>query len=144
VDKNETTELLRHAAQRASRHPFFMAANLEDFRIRHGMEEANVARFLDCAPELLAKLALCRRPDPGSPQFRSDVRRIAEALGLNSQRLVQLIREAEALKALGESSQFTEQENSPGILMAARDTETDEHLSEPDQGEHHKKSEEGS
>jgi hypothetical protein len=90
------------------------------------MLESDLARFLGCQPEVLPKVGLCRRPDPDSPEFQSDVRRIADALGLQADRLVQLVRETDALNALGKASPSVEQKASQGFLMAARDSEAHE------------------
>ena len=125
MNRNRSSEFLRHAARRASQHSFFLAADLEQFRVRQGMEEGQLARFLGCAPEVLPRLALCRRPDPQSPSFRSDIQRIASALGLQQDRLAQLVRQTDVLKTLGRAGPDADQEAASGLLMAARDAEID-------------------
>lgn len=136
MNSKRTTELLSHAAKRASQHPFFLAADLEQFRAHRGIHEADLARFLGCSLEVLPKVALCRRPDPESPRFRSDIHRIADAFGLQTDHLVQLIREVDVLKVLGEASPAAEQEMARGLLVAARDAEIAESAKEdtPDEG----------
>ena len=136
MNSKRTTELLRHAARRASQHPFFLAADLEQFRVHRGIQETDLARFLGCSPEVLPKVALCRRPDPESPRFRSDTHRIANFFDLQTDHLVQLIREVDVLKALREASPAAEQEVARGFLVAARDVEIAESANEetPDEG----------
>ena len=126
MNKNKTIELLRHAARRASQHPFFLAAALERFRIHSGMQEADLAQFLGCDPESLPRVALCRQPDPASPAFRSDIRRIADTFGLQPERLLQVIRETDVLNAIGEASHVAEEHSARGFLMAASDLEAEE------------------
>lgn len=116
-------ELLCHAAKRATRQPFFLGAALEDFCAHRGMGETALIRFLECPPECLPKLALCRRPNPDLSTFCSDVHRIANAFGLQADRLVQILREVDTLKALGQTAPETGQEESKGVLLAARDFE---------------------
>lgn len=118
--------LLRHAASRASRDPFFLAGDLEAFRIRRNMEDRDLARFLNCRSEVLPKLGLCRRPDPDSPTFSSDVDRVADAFRVQADRLVQLIRERDALDAIGRGPSAVKQVAAEGLLMAARDIDQEE------------------
>lgn len=102
---------------------------MEAFRIRRDMEESDLAHFLSCTAETLAKLGLCRRPDPGSATFRSDVDRVSDAFGIEADRLVQLIRERDALDALGTvppSVPSVRKLAAEGLLMAARDMDPEE------------------
>ena len=124
-------DLLKHAAKRASTHPFFFAGYLDRFRLHRGMQEDDLADFLGCSVELLPKIALCRQPDPEDSNFHSDVHKIADAFGVHVDRLVQLIREVDSLKAIGGAASFLEQITLQGLMMAARDRDTEE----PDQEE---------
>jgi hypothetical protein len=130
----KSTDLLRYAARRASQYPFFLAADMDHFRSHLGMEETDLARFLGCLPDFLPKLALCRRPDPDSPQFRSDIQRIAGAFGLQTDRLVQLIREVDVLESLGKAAHTIEEAEARGLLLAARDLEESAEEETPDGG----------
>ena len=131
MNSETTDEILRRAAWRASQNPFFLAGNIEVFRTRRNMQESDLARFLSCGPEILPRLGLCRRPDPDSPTFRSDVNRVADAFGLHASRLVQLIRETDALDVLGNVAPVDDREVEQGLLIAARDKE----LGEPERSE---------
>jgi len=130
VNRKKNADLLSHAARRASLHPFFLGRDLYQFRAHRGIDETNLACFLGCLPELLPKVALCRRPDPDSPRFQSDVHRIADAFGLQADRLVQLVREVDVLKTLGEAAPTAEEAESRGLLLAARDLEPGEAVTE--------------
>ena len=125
MSRDKRVELLRHAARAATRSLFFLAGSLEEFRQNRGIDEAELARFIGCVPELLPKLALCRRPVPESGGFRSDVDRITAAFGLRDGRLVQLLREAESVKALKEADLALGEVTRRGALMAARDAKSE-------------------
>lgn len=112
-------ELLRRAAQRAADRPFFVASDLAAYRELHQLGEEALAEFLGCPPEQLPRLALCRRPDPDTPEFRREVERIAEHVGARAPRLAQLLREVASLHALRRAD--TRSRGSTGALLAARD-----------------------
>ena len=116
-------DMLRHAALRASKNPFFIAGDIEGFRTRRGMQESDLASYLGCDSEILPKLGLCRRPDPDSTTFQSDVHRIADAFGISPNILVQLMREADSLNVLGMDVPIARPNPLEGLLMAARDKE---------------------
>jgi hypothetical protein len=114
--------LLQLASRKAAKNRFFLAENLSDFCSYRRMGEDELAKFLGCSSSVLPKLSLCRRPDPESSRFRSDIEQIASVFGIKSIQLAQLIREVEAIKAL-EKIKPVKQEASEGFLAVARDTE---------------------
>lgn len=101
--------------QRARRDPFFLGQALETYQATHGLSDDELAALLECGTKSLARLALCRRPDDERPSFREDVGKIAAFAECNPQRLVLLLRELAAMRAL------TEAKVEGGLLMAARD-----------------------
>lgn len=120
MEGDNSSSLLRYAASRAASNRFFLAGCLAEFSRLHGAGEDELARFLSCSRNALPRLALCRRPDPESPRFRTDVERIAAACDVQAIRLAQLIREVETMKALAEAGQM--RQNTPeGLLAVARD-----------------------
>ncbi len=125
MGKDKGADLLRHAAVRASKNMFFLAADLSEFQKYRRMNETQLAGFLGCPEGLLSKLALCRRPDPGSERFQMDIKRIAEAFSFGPTRLFQLMREVDALRAFKQARRGIEQEGTDGLLIAARDQEPD-------------------
>lgn len=117
--------LLRIAATKAASSQFFLAGQIERFRILRGLDEDGLAQFLQCSPEIVPKLALCRRPNPDSSGFRADVEAIAAAFALPPENLGRLIREVDALDAL--SQVRTKRIGAPeGLLALARDKEEGE------------------
>lgn len=111
--------LLRHAARRARDRDGFVAAALHTYQSLHGLGDDELAAFLGCAPELLPRLALCRRPDPDPLRFRAEVEAIAAYTGADSLRLAQVLREAAAARAFRAAPD-------QGMLLAARDRISEE------------------
>jgi hypothetical protein len=105
-------DLLRKAAQRASRRPHFLAAVLRAYQELQGMDEKQLADELDCRPADLPRLGLCRRPTSEPGAFRQDVERIAASCGVSALALARLVRTVDAAQALG-----------PSPFLAARDHE---------------------
>lgn len=103
-------------ARRAEQDPFFMASALAAFCRLQGLDDHALAAFLRCPAEMLPHLALCRRPDPASPRFQSDVTQIATYARADPDRLVRLLRRVNALAALGATGR-------QDLLAAARDRE---------------------
>ncbi len=107
---------LARAARRAADRPFFLASALFAYARAEGLDEPALAARLGCAVESLPAILLCRRPTGDT--FRQDVEQIAARFALDSARLAELLRLAEALEALG-----TAVEPAPTLLAAARDEE---------------------
>jgi hypothetical protein len=122
MGKYKELSLLQYAAIKASHNKFFLAESLNEFRISRGMTDDELAKFLGCNPALLSKIALCRRPDPDSSEFRGDIERIATTFSVLPIRLVQVIREVDTLKALAEIKPIKEKAPE-GLLAVARDDE---------------------
>lgn len=107
---------LAEVARRASTDPFFLGALLMDYQALDGIDEAELAQRLQCPATSLARLALCRSPDEESAAFAQDVRQIAAFCGCNADKLLEIIRDVSAMRALRRA------EGSPGgLLIAARD-----------------------
>ena len=102
-------------AERVQTDPFFLAAALETYRHSEDLDSAGLARRLGCREEELRLLALCRRPDASSPQYWSDIERIAARFGVELIILAEIVRRFEAL------SVWAEDETDAGWLQAARD-----------------------
>jgi hypothetical protein len=111
--------LLRRAAERAAGREFFLASALLPYAEVEQLDDAALAERLGCEQGDLPKLLLCRRPRREAPNFRADVERIAEAFGLEPGRLAEVVRAADALRALREGGAA----QAGGWLAAARDRE---------------------
>jgi hypothetical protein len=55
----------------------FMAYVLRLYREQGKLTEQELVKHLDTTPEMLVRLALCRRPDKRSPQFTSQLQQLA-------------------------------------------------------------------
>lgn len=97
---------------------FYLAGVLATFRQSSGMTDRDLANYLQCEPDALIRLALCRRPDPEGNRFGEDVVRIAIHLNLNPLRLANLVRMVDALAEMEEMSKVSD---TRGTLQAARD-----------------------
>lgn len=109
---------LRCFARRASTDAFFLGRALAEFQVLHRIDDPKLAELLQCTIEALNRLALCRRPNDQTPEFREEVQRIAMFATCNAERLVQLLREVAAVASLREERN---EASSQGLLMAARD-----------------------
>jgi hypothetical protein len=103
-------------ASLASSRPSLMSSLMQLYREREGMDDEQLAAFLECEHEALPRLALCRRPRQ-APDFRGDIEAIAAHTGANPGRLAKMVRAAEVQQALGGEHGA----GGPSILMAARD-----------------------
>jgi hypothetical protein len=95
------------------------------------MDDDTLARFLGCSTEELPRLGLCRRPNPGSPDFRAAVEQIARFSGVTPFPLARLLRDVEAVEALRGAQPRV---GSEGTFLAARDRPSGESEEPPDGG----------
>lgn len=94
-------EHLWRAADRACRHPFYLAWALWRFGELEGLDRAGLARFLGCREEVLPFVGLCRRPVPEPPErFRLEVETVAQRWGIPVERLAHLLRFVDSLTVL--------------------------------------------
>lgn len=101
-------------ARRLRSDPFFLASALEDFAGSEGLDGAGLAAAVGCGIDELGPLGMCRRPRPEPENFAEDVRRIAARFGLAEDRLAEVVRRSDALRAMREAE-------SRDVLAAARD-----------------------
>jgi hypothetical protein len=110
-------DLVANAAARAAHRPFYLASAIATFQELRDLDDGGLLQFLNCSMETLNRLRLCRRPDADSSEFRSDVRRIADAFAIDPTSLLCLLRETASVDAMRGS----QADASMGFLMAARD-----------------------
>ena len=109
--------ILRRAAERASRDPFYLASALLAYARAERLDDTQLAAHLECDVAHLPTLLLCRRPTGEGAVFRRDVETIAERFALDAVRLAQALRRADALGAFDR----VEADRKSGLLAAARD-----------------------
>jgi hypothetical protein len=126
VDSQENIDMFRWAARRAEQRSSFVAAYLAAYRDMQETSEEELARFLSCPVEALTDLALCRRPDPSKPSFKTEVQRIASFAVCDEARLAMLLREVDALNIFRNAAEDSEGAADSGFLAAARDARSEE------------------
>ncbi len=124
-------------ARRLQSDPRFMAYALAVYQEQEGLEEEELAQALGIMPEMLSRLALCKRPDDRSPEFAAQVREIADYTLADEAQLANLLRQISGLEKMarrgGEPAAAGESAGveplMTGLLAVARDrdkTEEDE------------------
>lgn len=106
---------MARAVARFTADEFFVAWALERYRTAEGLKEEQLASFLECPPEHLARLAMCRRPLGSSPRFAQEVQAIAASAGANPFRLAALLRRVETIEQSAAAAPAA------GVFAAARD-----------------------
>lgn len=110
--------LIEQLAFRASNDMFFLGNIIAEFKALNKLSDLDMSDFLECSPDALKRLALCRLPDDRDKRFRDDISRISDYVKCNADKLIALIRQVNALRALrGESAKHA----ASSLLMAARD-----------------------
>lgn len=107
----------------------FMAQVLAIYKKQEALNDQILADQLNIIPEMLTRLALCRKPDPNSPQFADQIRQIASYTNTETAQIANIIRQVESLQKLSERVELitaSETTSSPypvqkGLLAAARD-----------------------
>jgi hypothetical protein len=129
---NDETMLLKLAAGLEG-NPDFMSHVLARYCQIEGLDKDALAGELGIPLFLLARLALCKRPDSDSPNFINEITEIADFVLVDETRLMRIIREVDSLNALGNVIIEGQTEEiisgnpfSNGILAAARDREEEE------------------
>src|SRR5437588_12207338 len=89
------TSPLATLAQRLAGEQNFLACVLQAYRQPENLSDDALAARLHTSPEMLTRLALCKRPKVDSPQFAEDVRQIAAYAQVDAAELAILIREVD-------------------------------------------------
>jgi hypothetical protein len=94
--------------------PDFMAFVLNQFCEQENLAFAELPTVLDILPEMLTRLALCRKPDSHASDFGTRVREIAYYTLADESILANVIRRVSSLHSLSTA-------NAEAFLAAARD-----------------------
>jgi hypothetical protein len=101
VVRNKTKpEILRIAAERAASEPAFFAHALREYCAMFGLDLRSLATKLGCNIHDMTRLALCRKPDFNTPKWNEALEQIAHFVHVDSQLLLQLLREVDTLTAM--------------------------------------------
>jgi hypothetical protein len=100
--------------KRLRENPDYMAFVLARYQEQESISDEDLAGALGTLPDLAIRLALCRRPDTGAPDFAARVRQIADYTLMDESLLANIIRQVSSLHALSTASEGQ-------LLSAARD-----------------------
>jgi hypothetical protein len=93
-------EPLERLAERAAQDPFFLACALNLFAASETLDDVQLAQNLNCTPETLVLVKLCRAPGSEPGQFRKDIHRVASTYGIEEGLLAHAVRRGQALHAM--------------------------------------------
>lgn len=133
----EPNSRLAMLAKRVSHAPEFFGALLAAFQQQEKLTADELSRFLRLRPQLLPRLALCRRPKSDSPEFIGQIQKIAQFTKSDPEMLLAMLRQVEALEALelrdkivqiNKTSAGPLQRASDALLAAARDKDSETEL----------------
>lgn len=111
---------LADLAARAAGDPYFLGFALAEFARAEGLTDDQLAARLDCPPESLIMLRLCRSPRPAPDGFRADVEQVADRFGADAGRLAAVVRQVEGTVRLREAGPVSAE---AGFFLAARDAD---------------------
>lgn len=124
------SDRLEQFARRVETEPFFLASALAEYARGEHSDERALAEALGCSLDALTRLRLCRRPRAEPRFFQQDLDQIATRFGVRADVLAQLVRRADALRAMRRASA-----PQAGLLIAARDHEEAKSGLEPGAGQ---------
>lgn len=122
-------------ARRLQNDPAFMASILATYQRQERLSDEALAAQLQTTPEMVVRLALCKRPDARSPQFADQARQIATYTNIDAGQLAQIVRRVDSLMKLAQKPKASQSEEAApqrkqlyhGLMTAARDrTESNE------------------
>lgn len=135
MKSKQSSKWMERLAARASKEVFFLGNVIEEFRTHNNLSNTDLANYMECTPDALKRLALCRLPDDREVRFRDDIKRISGYVKCNSDKLIALIRQVNSARVF--RGEYAENAVS-SLLMAARDQRSKKHTRPK-----HKKSSEG-
>ncbi len=129
MSNQETMNPFSSLALKLQRNPRFMAYVLAAYQRQESLSDEELAEALGAMPELIVRLALCRRPSVSAPQFAEQVRELADYTLIDEAQLASIVRQVDGLERLaGLPHAVPEGEaqaglSLSGLLAAARDRE---------------------
>jgi hypothetical protein len=108
---NSAMQLL---AEKLRGDPDFMAFVLDQFCRQEGISILELPDALGIMPEMVTRLALCRRPNPDTADFAKGIHEIADYTLADEAVLANIIRRVSSVHSLGSA-------NEEAFLAAARD-----------------------
>ena len=122
MNPDQSSELLRRAADRARTRPTFLGWVMAQYEQLESLSELTLRERLRVVAEDWPRLQLCLRPRPD--QFLDDVTQIALRFGIDRAALAAVVRRVDAVEVIHHQEQLGE----AGSVLAAR---TRKHKSRP-------------
>jgi hypothetical protein len=116
------SNILASLVKKAIKDPFFVGWALDCYSKSNGSTISAEVERIGCDPAKEYALCLCRLPSSNDPDFGFHIQKIAIEFCCDEQSLLQLVRQAQVMKAF---SGITHETDS-GYMMAARDRDEDE------------------
>lgn len=88
-------QLLRAMAGKLSNNAEFMAFALAVYQQQEGLDDSALAKKLQTLPDMLVRLALCKRPSAHSTEFAEQVRELSDYTLIDERLLAEVIRMAD-------------------------------------------------
>jgi len=110
---------LQLLAEKLRSNPDFMAFVLDQYCKQERISFAEVPAALEIMPEMVARLALCRTPDPDAVDFAKRVREMADFTLGDEAVLANVIRRVNTIQALSSAKE-------EAFLAAARDRDQED------------------
>jgi len=124
MKNKRSSKWMERLASRASKDMFFLGNTIEEFKAINKLSDLTLANYIECKPDALKRLALCRLPDDREDRFREDIKRISVHENCKADKLIALIRQVNTLRALrGENTEYA----GSSLLIAARDRRSEKH-----------------
>jgi hypothetical protein len=125
----ETKELnlLKGLSRRLQGDPAYMAYVLAMYKKQEGLDDEDLATYLNSFPEFVLRLELCKRPEADALDFAEQVRSLSDFTLIDETVLAHIIRQVDSLALLANNPTMAEKETSAacnqlsGALAAARD-----------------------
>lgn len=119
------SDQLRLLVAKLKKNPDFFAWVLSSYQQKEHIDDEHLIVHLKTTPEMLVRLALCKRPNPSSSDFAAQIRQISTYTNIDPSTLANIIRQVEALEFLSKipnkgSTQMIGR-LATGLLVAARD-----------------------
>jgi hypothetical protein len=112
-----STDRLTTLAERVEDDPFFLGCPLRLYAKSEGLSEAQLAAALECSPDALVLLRLCRAPTAEQGRFQKGIEEISVRFGIKPDVLTEVVRRGQAIAQLARPG------TAKGTLAAARDAE---------------------
>jgi hypothetical protein len=133
MNEQAATNPLSSLAFRLRRDPRYMAYALAAYQRQENLSDEELAETLSVLPELVVRLALCRRPAASAPQFAEQVRELADFTLTDEAQLAGILRQVDGLEKLAAlpvtapdaeaQAEIQTGLSLTGLLAAARDHE---------------------